>query len=547
MKRINYHCSDFGIMPGVDCTKKMNDMFIYLSSVHGEKHVYFDKGYYEFSLKDSVALDVKITETERVIYDIDNKSRTFGFVMNKIDNLVLHGNKTRFLYKSAMSYLAIINSTNVVIDGIEFFSKTFNMHRLKVLRVEPGKFIDVRLSASSEYMCQNGDYYFIGDNFNMAFRDHAEDGSWYRKVEKNKSYSLQASDHPLYGAKYIDNLRDHKFRVIGKLSKDIKVDDEYYIFPKYSKNLGIFIDKSKNIYFNNVGVRYSDSHAILAQCCTDIFFNHMNFSPQNSMRLGAITDCIQISNCRGDVSVTNSIIKGTKDGINVHGIDFSVQQIYHNLNSVIVTFNNDKTFGFNPMMAGDIVEFIDNETMLPISKNIIVSSRLITDHTIEIFLKYDIKATAQNNLRDVSAFPSCLTIRNNYFDDITKDAIKNNTPIAIIDRNVFNDVDRNAISIVTDSIKHFNSVSIKKLEITNNVFARSSNYDILIENRESKKRMNSYVHENIYLANNVFMKKSNRHVKIYNCKDIYLHANILKHSCKVYAFKLYNCSVLKHK
>jgi hypothetical protein len=253
-----------------------------------------------------------------------------------------------------------------------------------------------------------------------------------------------------------------------------------YLVMRHAERIhsGIFIQDSKNIKVENVNLYHATGLGILAQFSEDLTFDRYRAIPNASKNryFGGGDDGLQVSNCKGQITVTNCEFAGLMDDpINVHGT--SVQVIEKLSDKMLkCKFMHHQSEGLNWGHTGDKISFIENSVMKSIGTGSVTSVNLIDKETFSLTFKDAVPKdlTAGDALENLTWSPDLL-VTNSHFRSCRARGLLVSTPgKVVIENNIF-ESSGSAILIAGDANNWFESGAVTNVLIKNNVFTELCN------------------------------------------------------------------------
>lgn len=523
---ITIKASERGIIKDKDVTVELNSLLRELSAIDEEKELIFDNGSYYINSKDCVRDYLYITNT---IGDSEWKENekehliSIAIHFKNINNLKVLGNGAVFIIDGQVTNIVIDNCKNILLSDISIKTINPDMHELRVRSIKPFS-IDFELDKESAYTKEGSSYIFIGKDYMSEFKEKSLNAFWIGKFYNNNSNSLERTSHPLRGAIKINEISPYCFRAYYLLKKKFLIGDRFYIFDVRRKNVGIFVNRSKDIVLYKVNQYFNYSLALVAQDTENITVEKAYFAPEkeSSKMMASLADFMQICMCRGNVTICDSIFEGSgDDALNVHGIHFSVINILNNV--ITLRFMHPQTHGFNPLRVGDEIEYIDKDTLLTKGKGRILSSKLINEYEIEIKADNVNGCMVNDVIEDITACPSLYYLRNRLNRVITRGLLVTTRGKVKIENNDFADTSMNSIVFSNDARSWFESGRVLNVIIRNNRFGRCPAKNILI--KPENKVHKGPVHSNFVIEGNVFDSGEKGGIFIKSSSDIIIKNN----------------------
>lgn len=507
--------SDFGIVPGREIERELTCLFRKLSETDGKKELHFEPGEYFIDAskceKEFFYITNTVGDNEFGKGEIPHENRA-ALSLKEIKDLHIKGDGAVFVIDGQCTNMAVRACENITVEGITFKSVSPDMHELTAERVTPF-FVDFSLDRESGYVKTPKGFAFKGKDYQVEFTDCALNAHWIGKISKSSPDSVERVSHPLLGCFKIKELDLRRFRMYYSFHKAIKPGDRFYLFDVRRKYVGIFAEKSKNLSFVRVSQRFNYSLAFVAQDCENIDIEKADFSPEKggARMMSSVADFMQICMCRGDVRITDGFYQGAGDDcLNVHGIHFKIVDIRKNAEGgeLKVKFMHPQTHGFNPLRAGDEIEYIDTKSMLAKGRGKIIASFLLDEYTISLSVD-SIKGAAEGMvIEDVTACPNLLFSGNELTRIITRGLLITTRGKVVVENNIFADTQMSSILFSDDAKSWYESGMVKGAVIRNNKFltcGSGKNIWILPENSVHE----GAVHGDFLIEGNLFASPEN--------------------------------------
>jgi len=241
---------------------------------------------------------------------------------------------------------------------------------------------------------------------------------------------------------------------------------------------GVFISNSKNISIQNLNLYHATGLGILAQFSEDLNFTGYRAvpNPNKNHYFGGGDDGLQVSNCKGQITVTNCEFEGLMDDpINVHGTSVQVQEII-SPTEVKCKFMHHQSVGLNWGHKGDKISFIENRQMNSIGTGEIVGFIPIDIETFTVTFLSAVPANLEvgDALENLTWSPN-FTVKNTKFKSCRARGLLVSTPgKVVIENNIF-ESSGSAILISGDANGWFESGAVNDVLIKNNTFTELCN------------------------------------------------------------------------
>lgn len=233
--------------------------------------------------------------------------------------------------------------------------------------------------------------------------------------------------------------------------------------------------------------------------------------------------------------VKDSFFDGAGDDLlNVHGIHFKITGIKGK--ELTVRFMHPQSHGFNPLRVGDMVAYINPETLLEEGMATIEESELINEYEIRLTVSSTQNASVGKVIEDISACPELEFTGNQSTRIITRGLLITTRGKVNIENNHFTSTSMSGILLSDDAKSWYESGMCRDVTIKRNTFNYCGGTPILIKPENSKYA--GAVHKNIRITGNTFKKYSGAFVSMKDSDDILIKDNTYKSSKKI---RVKNC------
>lgn len=530
---------EYSFVSGAECGVALYELCENINNKE-DVTVIFNKGNYIISSENCHEISCAITNTAS---PDEYKDKTqvnrhkVAFHFENIKNLTFDCCDSEFIIDGKMTNIIISGCENVMIKNIKIKTKNPNLHKFTVIKTNLFNTV-FKLNKESEYIKENGKFYFVGKGYRFGFTETAQLSSWNIVNNPDNENAVIRGFHPFKGAVSIKELSENIFSVRYALPKKFTLGQSFHIYDCLRSDVGIFVENSKNITFENLTQNFNYSLALVAQCCENINVHGCCFEPEKDSELdvASLADFMQLCMCSGKISVRNCNFEGAgDDAINVHGVHFAVEKI--NKSSFDAVFSHPQTWGFNPFEKGDKIEFIDPKTLLSVDEAVVISSQLVSDKVIRITVDRDIPGAYDKYvIENITKCPSLKYINNTINKVVTRGILYTSRGECVIKNNTFRNTGMSSILLSDDAEKWFESGMCKSVLIENNIFEETGKNAILI--LPENKINGGFVHSNIKIVGNKFRKFEDECIFIKSTDKIEIKRNIFASGEKL---KTVNC------
>lgn len=433
-------------------------------------------------------------------------TKKIGVYLEKQNDLVLDGQNHTVTAEGKLIYLMLKGCKNITVENTVFQYFRPTVSEFTVISVQEKK-ITVKIDPSSHYKIVNRKLVFIGPEGNYYDSKQRYLLTQEYKPEENTTTRLSS---PVPWKK--NPLKFHKAKEIEPntveltflFSHEFKKGCTYEFRNIVRDQVGFFLERSENITFRNCTVHDMHGLGIVGEFCKNVRFENCRFIPSAGRKTTGFADLIHMIGCSGEISVENCTFDGAHDDcLNVHGIHFSVAKQLDD-KTVAVKFSHGETFGFPYFDAGDRIEFVRKDSLLPCAKNVVTNAKMQDDSTILLTLESPLSSLPDNlAVEDVDKNNANLIFRNNTVCNIpTRGVLATNGGTVTIQNNTFYKTGMSAVLIADDANGWYESGRIKSAEISDNRFIDCASPVILIE--PAYRNFQGPIHGPVKILNNEF-------------------------------------------
>ena len=402
----------------------------------------------------------------------DINPRNCAILFENQNNIMIEGNGSNLIFHDQMQPFTFDNCKNIVLRNVNIDWEQPLTAQAQVIEVkEKTMQISIELK-ESPFRIDEGKILFGPSKNNLE--------PWKSTMEFDRDGHFvvpQTGDWGCLGRGWENYLAENILPGIIEINYPFlrKPAVGNYLIMRHAERIhsGIFIQNSLNIKIENVNLYYAAGLGILAQFSQDLTFEQFRAIPNQAKNryFGGGDDGIQISNCKGQITVNNCEFAGLMDDpINVHGTSVKVIEIIGN-KQVKCRFMHHQSVGMTWGHARDKISFIENSSMKSIGTGEVQSFKLLDKENFLLTLKTDIPKELQvNNALENLTWSPDLLVANTHFKSSRARGLLVSTPgKVVIENNVF-ESSGSAILIAGDANNWFESGAVKDVLIRNNVF-----------------------------------------------------------------------------
>ena len=466
------YLSDFGLkkMRDKDCIKIINKA---LESINGDnpKKLVFQRGEYHFYPEYAIQKNYSESNTT------DENPRKCAFVFENTQNLIIEGNGSTLIFHEQMQPFTFDNCKNIVLKDINIDWEKPLIAQAEVLKVT-NDFIELSIDLDeSPFRVDEGKIIF-----NVGKRGREP---WKGTMEFDREGRFvvpRTGDSECLGRGWQGYLTENIIPGVVRLHYPFlrKPAVGNFLVMRHAERIhsGIFIQESKNITIKNLNLYHATGLGILAQFSEDLIFDEYRAIPNKKKNryFGGGDDGLQISNCKGLITVKNCEFAGLMDDpINVHGTSVRIEKIISD-KQLECKFMHHQSEGMNWGHVGDKINFIENLSMQSIGIGEIENFKRINNQTFILTFKNTIpkELKVKNALENLTWSPD-LHVINTHFKSCRARGLLVSTPGKIVIENNIFESSGSAILIAGDANGWFESGAVDDVLIKNNIFTELCN------------------------------------------------------------------------
>ena len=316
--------------------------------------------------------------------------RQAAIYLKEKNGITVDGNGATVLVHGKMTPLMFDRCEDLLIKNLTVDYACPTMTEFTVLSEKDGECI-VKINPDCLFRVENGDLIWHGEN--------GLDGKpyWQDSYIGNRRY-IKVFDPEKQMCK--DFSRDNlEFEEIEQLSADtlrVRLKNKEANLPAGSivqtRNIvrdqtGSMLQRCKNIVFENMRIKFMHGLGMVFQFCENVTCKNSDFTPAAGRTIASTADFFQFSGCKGKLLIENCKAWGAQDDyVNVHGTHLRIVGKNDAEKSLTVRFMHAESWGFQAFEAGDELEFIKWDTLIPYAQTKVTAFEKINDTDVRLFL-----------------------------------------------------------------------------------------------------------------------------------------------------------------
>lgn len=332
--------TDYGYTP--DCNNNVIPALnkaIEEASKYGTVVISFPKGRYDFWPTISNSRDV-----------------TVGLDLRNLNNLVIEGNDSEFIFHGRMQVARIDSCENIIMRN---FSVDWDRPYISqaIIKDVTDDFLDVSIDREQyPFIIERDTIFFIGENWKRPVLE-----TYNNLFDKdNKEIVYNTWDNPLGDvfSQKAEELPNGIVRFYGQTKYKPEKGTYVVLYHERYAVTGIHISNSKDIELRNLTIFHALSNGVYGERTENITMDNasMKINHDKDRVFSTIADASHFTNCKGIIKVLNCAHTGQGDDfINIRGTNSQILHIIDN--RTIEVSNRART-----IHVGDEVWFIDKES-----------------------------------------------------------------------------------------------------------------------------------------------------------------------------------------
>lgn len=454
-----------------------------------------------------------------------NGERWSAIFMKGMSDVTVEGNQAMLMIHGVMTPILLDECENITFQNLHVDWARPTMSEFTIKEVGDN-YADIQVNESSLYEIAGNQLRWVSEK--------KPDGSYYWTLTGGLCvvYDPVADTARSSGFTWgnsIEELDNGLLRLHYNSRPNLTVGQTYQFRSGSRDQVGSFIHRCKDVVFQDMGFHYMHGLGIVAQYTENITFTRMDCTPrpETGRTCASSADFMQISGCRGLVSITDSTFRGSHDDVfNIHGTHLRIVEKDEEANTITVRFMQERSWGFQAFNVGDEIEFVRPDTMLNYASNRVKSFERLDDYRIRLTLEDPLPADISVNadvVENITYTPDVYIARNKAYAVTTRGLLCTTRGEVLIEDNLFYKMGMSGVLLEDDVRQWFESGPIKNMTIRNNEFVECGGPVIFSNPQTSVYDPEKTVHSNITIEGNTFT--GNSHIKMMSTRNITIRNN----------------------
>lgn len=437
--------------------------------------------------------------------------------LNGKKDIVIDGNGATLMVHGKMTPMLFYRCENITVKNLVVDYACPTMTEFKVLSNNGGDCV-IEIGSECLYRIEDNNLIWHGEkgaDGNCYWEDSYIGNRRYNKVYNPETEMCSDFRRDDLEFELIEEISPGKLHCVLK-KKDAKLPSGSVFQTRniIRDQTGSMFERCKNLRFENLRVKFMHGLGMVSQFCENVAFVNCDFTPSEGRTVASTADFFQFSGCRGNVVLDGCKARGAHDDyVNVHGTHLRIVEIGDK--TITVRFMHAETWGFQAFEAGDELEFIRWDTLVPYDSTIVVSYERIDDTDIKLVLDRNIDGIViGKDVVENATWTPDLYVRNCDFGPTSGRGILCTTRgKVVIENNSFRNLWGPALLLEDDCNFWFESGYTKEIIFRNNR-VENCEYGVMWEGapviRYTPKVMNEtseeFVHGRLIVKENTFLK-----------------------------------------
>lgn len=509
--------TDYGVEPnsGKDAGPAVQKALVAAKKIEGPVLLNFPNGQYDFFPEGAVNEPYYISNTASETQNPD-VTKSIGILLKGMEEVTLEGNDSLFLFHGEMTSIVVDESEAVQFKNVNIDYARPTTSEMEVIEVGDD-FLVAEIHEDSLYKIEQGKIIWTSE-LNEKGKPYWTFTDGNAQVYDPIEDTMRRTWNPGSSAKNVAEIKPSLLKFAYHNKPDAKVGEVFTMRADVRNQVGIFIQKSKDIVLEKVGMHYMHGLGVVFQHSENLTIDTVQFAPRKETKrvTAGFADFLQVSAGRGLIKVVNSHFSGPNDDpINVHGTHLRVTEKLAD-NQIVLRFMHHQTYGFDAFFPGDEIDFIHANTLTAYGNAKVTEIEKRDNREIVLTLDQSIPEAFEINdvIENVTWTPE-VEIRGNHFERVpTRGILITTRKKVVIEENIFLRPQMSAILIASDAENWYESGMVQDVTIRGNEFIESGNPVIYIHPENRVIDWENPVHQNITIEDNIFQMKDNLDIDI---------------------------------
>lgn len=487
-----------------------------------------------------------------------NGERPTALFLKDKKNIVIDGNGCKIVLHGIFTPFVFDNCTNIVLKNLTFDYARPTMNEFFVQKDGDGFVLDIHkdclFEVENNELKWKGELKFDGEPFwKYDYRD-LKCISMYKDLEKVQTCMMDSEENhamPIVPEfEKIEKISANKVKVVLK-NKNAFFPDKSVVQTRMTtrEQIGGCFYECKNVKMTNLVVNAMHGFGILAQNCENVKYEKVSVLPCKHRTIASNADFFQFSGCSGTLTVKKCSFEGGHDDfINIHGTHLRI--VEKTDGGLIVRFMNPYSRGFKSFEVGDVIDFINKDTLRPYGSTKVLGYKKLNDTDIFIQISNDSDVHINDCVENATKTPKVRITNNTFGASMSRGILCTTRKDIIIKNNLFSKNGGSVLVVEDDCNFWFESGYVNRLCFKNNVidgcgygYNRGVNVPVVSVNpRVIKETEDCFVHNKIVIKGNKFVNtpENAKRIDVKYTKKLEFTNNTLDGKFRVDDYKVKN-------
>lgn len=430
----------------------------------------FPKGTYHFYPDKAVGKYHTVTNH-------DNSYKYFAFPLIHCTNIEIDGNDSEFIFHGVITPFLIENSTDIRLKNFSIdWEEPFYLQAEVLESNAKEQSIDIAVNPMTKVEFEGNRLGFRTNDLSLPFLGES---MVFDPQTNAVAYNAQA--YLLNGVSsrstFDQALGGNNYRVKARFSKTTAPKGMIYVFkgPNRSNRLApaIHLKKSSNLQLTDINIYHAGGMGVIGEKSKNIRLNKVNVKLREGSRrmVSTTADATHFCNCKGELLIENCLFENMlDDATNIHGTYIKISELVDS-HTVRAGVNHAQQSDYDFAIPGDTVQFITNETLLPIEPAKVKSIRKINDHLFELSFVNKLPSTLKvdDAIDNITWYPAIIFRNNTVRNNRARSVLISSRNKTLIENNSFSSM-MTSILLEGDLNHWYESGAVNDVVIRNNTF-----------------------------------------------------------------------------
>ena len=298
--------------------------------------------------------------------------------------------------------------------------------------------------------------------------------------------------------------------------------------------------RCKNLTFDNLRIQFMHGLGMVSQFCDTVTFKNCDLTPKTGRTIVSTADFFQFSGCKGLLTIENCKAAGAQDDFaNIHGTHLQIVDLNRNQNTLTVRFKHYETWGLQAFEAGDELEFIRWNTLIPYGSTKVISYEKInpTDILLRVTQIPEEIVLGKDVVENVTWTPELIVRGCDFGHNAGRGILCTTRKPVLIENNRFDTLQGPALVIEDDCNFWFESGYTTKVVFRNNTViacnyetAEGNSHVVQYTPKVMDEQSKQPVHGKLILSGNRFLQSpnGNYHIRLEYLKEAEITDNLFE-------------------